>query len=308
MKYTDKQIGKILNVQEFVAMSNTLSKVYLDFENKEYFIDTFTDRDRTYRLYCASIYNLVKAIQDSKEYFINTKKYEEFEKIINQEFVANDNKYYKKENYKATLFKIIETIRHQVNHSLKDDEDNNILFAAYIDFEILENLRLAINDIFSEVYNQIDNAKIKEIILNKPKIKYSMDKLSNKVDELKLRIPENENRLNEVFKKDNERSLELFDQLFSSSNIYDLFIKDPEAIRKFELADMEMQESFNKIEEYINNNGTDLEKEAFRVLKEFMENDKETSIKDSNKNIEELKNRLEKLVEKNNKNEYFLGT
>lgn len=302
MKYTDKQIGKILNVQEFVAMSNTLSKVYLDFENKEYFIDTFTDRDRIYRLYCASIYNLVKAVQDSKEYFINTKKYEEFEKIINQEFVANDNKYYKKEDYKATLFKIIETIRHQVNHSLKDDEDNNILFAAYIDFEILENLRLAINDIFSEVYNQIDNAKIKEIILNKTKIKYSMDKLSNKVDELKLSIPENENRLNEVFKKDNERSLELFDQLFSS-NIYDLFIKDPEAIRKFELAGMEMQESFNKIEEYINNNGTNLEKEAFRVLKEFMENDKETSIKDSNKNIEELKNRLEKLVEKNNKNE-----
>lgn len=129
-----------------------------------------------------------------------------------------------------------------------------------------------------------------------------MGKLSNKVDELKLRIPENENRLNEVFKKDNERSLELFDQLFSSSNIYDLFIKDPEAIRKFELADMEIQESFNKIEEYIKN-GTDLEKEAFRVLKEFMENDKETSIKDSNKNIEELKNRLEKLVKKNNKNE-----
>ena len=303
MKYTDKQIGKILNVQEFVAISNTLSKVYLEFENKEYFIDTFTDRDRIYRIYCASIYNLVKAIQDSKEYFANTKKYVEFEKMINQEFIANDNKYYKKENYKATLFKIIETIRHQVNHSLKDDEDNNILFTAYIDFEILENLRLTINDIFSEVYNQINKAKIKEIVLNKPKIKYSMDKLSNKVDELKLRIPENENRLNEVFKKDNDRSLELFDQLFSSSNIYDLFMKDPEAIRKFELADMEMQESFNKIEEYINNNGTDLEKEAFRILKEFMENDEEASINDTTKNIEEMKARLEKLVEKNNKND-----
>ena len=303
MKYTDKQIGKILNVQEFVAIANTLSKVYLEFENKEYFIDTFTDRDRIYRIYCASIYNLVKAIQDSKEYFTNTKKYEEFEKIINQEFVASDNKYYEKENYKATLFKIIETIRHQVNHSLKDDEDNNILFTAYIDFEILENLRLTINDIFSEVYNQIDKAKIKELILNKPKIKYSMDKLSNKVDELKLRIPENENRLNEVFKKDNERALELFDQLFNSSNIYDLFMKDPGAIRKFELADKEMQESLNRTEEYINSNGTDLEKEAFKILKVFMENDAETSIKDSNKNIEELKNRLEKLVEKNDKNE-----
>lgn len=303
MKYTDKQIGKILNVQEFVVMSNTLSKVYLDFENKEYFIDTFTDRDRIYRIYCASIYNLIKAIQDSREYFINTKKYEEFEKMINQEFIANDNKYYKKENYKATLFKIIETIRHQVNHSLKDDEDNNILFAAYIDFEILENLRFIINDIFSEVYNQIDKSKIKELILNKPKIKYSMDKLSNKVDELKLRIPENENRLNEVFKKDNERSLELFDQLFNGSNLYDLFMKDPEAINRFDSADKEIQESLNRVEEYINSNGTDLEKEAFKIYKEFMENDEEVSIKDTTKNIEEMKARLEKLVEKNNKND-----
>ena len=303
MKYTDKQISKILNVQEFVAMSNTLSKVYLDFENKKYFIDTFTDRDRIYKIYCASIYNLVKAIQDSKEYFTNTKKYEEFEKMINQEFMTNDNKYYKKENYKATLFRIIETIRHQVDHSLKDDEDNNILFAAYIDFEILENLRLIINDIFSEVYNQIDKAKIKELILNKPKIKYSIDKLSNKVDELKLRIPENENRLNEVFKKDNERSLELFDQLFNGSNLYDLFMKDPEAIKRFDSDDKEIQESLNRVEEYIISNGTDLEKEAFKILKEFMENDGETSIKDSNKNVEELKNRLTKLVEKNNKNE-----
>lgn len=303
MKYTDKQIGKILNVQEFVVMSNTLSKVYLDFENKEYFIGTFTDRDRIYRIYCASIYNLIKAIQDSREYFINTKKYEEFEKMINQEFIANDNKYYKKENYKATLFKIIETIRHQVNHSLKDDEDNNILFAAYIDFEILENFRFVINDIFSEVYNQIDKTKIKEIVLNKPKIKYSMDKLSNKVDELKLRIPENENRLKEIFKKDNERSLELFEQLFNGSNLYDLFMKDPEAIKRFDSADREIQESFKKIEEYINVNGTNLEKEAFKIYKEFMENDEEVSIKDTTKNIEEMKARLEKLVEKNNKND-----
>lgn len=303
MKYTDKQINKILNVQEFVAMSNTLSKVYLDFENKEYFIDTFTDRDRVYRVYCASIYNLVKAIQDSKEYFINTKKYEEFEKMINQEFIANDNKYYKKENYKATLFKIIETIRHQVNHSLKEDEDNNILFAAYIDFEILENLREIINDVFNETYNQIDKAEIKEIVLSKPKIKYSMDKLSNKFDELKLKIPENKNRLNEVFKKENERSLELFDQLFNGSNLYDLFMKEPEAIKRFDSADKEIQESFKGVEEFINNNGTDLEKEALQLFKEFTKEKEGDSIKDTEKNILELKDRLNQLKEKYNKNE-----
>lgn len=67
----------------------------------------------------------------------------------------------------------------------------------------------------------------------------------------------------------------------------------------------EIQESLNMVEEYINSNGTDLEKEAFIILKEFMENDEEISIKDSNKNVEEFKDRLEKLVEKNNKNEKF---
>ena len=298
MKYTMKQINRILNVQEFVAISNTLSKIYIDFENKELLIDTLTDRDRIYRLYCASIYNLVRAIQDSKEYFISTKKYKDFENTINQEYVASDNKYYKKENYKATLFKIIETIRHQVNHSLRDDEDNNILFAAYIDFEILEKLRKIINDIFNEVYNRIDKEKIKNIILNKPKIKYSMDKLSNKVDELKLKIPESENRLNEVFKEENERALELFDQLFNNSNLYDLLMKKTEAIKRFDFADKEMQESFKRAEDYIKKNGTELERKALEIIKEFMKEKENESIEDTTKNIEELKTRLEELSEK----------
>lgn len=97
----------------------------------------------------------------------------------------------------------------------------------------------------------------------------------------------------------------MFAQLFNGSNLYDLFMKDPEAIKRFDSADKEIQESLNMVEEYINSNGTDLEKEAFRILKEFMENDEEISIKDSNKNVEEFKDRLEKLVEKNNKNEKF---
>ncbi len=295
MKYTSKQLNKILNVQEFIAISNVLSKLYLDFENKEYLIDTFSDRSIVYRIYCASIYNLVKAIQESKEYFVSTDKYKDFLDIINQEYVASDGRYYKNENYRATLFKIIETIRHQVNHSLKEDEDNNILFAAYIDFEILEKLRITINDIFNEVYNEIDKKKIKEIVLNKPKIKYSMDRISNKFDELKLRIPENDNKLNEVFKKENDMAVELFNQLFNGSNLYDLFMKDPEAIKKFEDADKEIQESNKKIENYINEFGTTREKEFLTVFKDFMKENENKSIKDINKNVEMLKERLENL-------------
>ena len=294
MKYSDKQIKKIINIQEFIAMPNTLSKVYLDFENKEYFINTFTDRDIIYRIYCASIYNLVKAIQDSKEFFVSARKYIEFEKLINQEYKANDNKYYKKENYKASLFKIIETIRHQVNHSLKDDEDNNILFDAYIDFEMLENLRIVINDIFYEIYNQIDKNRIKKIVLSKPKIKYSMDKLSNKVDELKIGVLQSNSKLNEEFKKDNERTAELCNELFNADNLYELFMKNPNAIKKIDDADEEIQQMLQKYEKIINQKGTEIEKNILEILKEFSYIVESKSIKDFNTKMVEIKDKLEK--------------
>lgn len=66
MKYTNKQIKRLLRINEFVQMSDTLAQVYKDFENKEYFIKTFADQERIYRLYCSSVYNLIKAIQESK--------------------------------------------------------------------------------------------------------------------------------------------------------------------------------------------------------------------------------------------------
>lgn len=298
MKFTNKQIKRILNVQEFVAIANSLSKIYRDFENKEFIIDTFTDKNNIYRVYCASIYNLIKAIQESKEFFSCSHKYEEFEEIINQEYVADDNKYYNTENYKTSLFKILETIRNQVNHSSKDDDDNNILFEAYVDFEELEHLRIIIIDIYDETYNKIDKFKIKEIILNKPKIKYSLDKISNKVEDIKLKIPKNENRLNKIFKKDNERALELFEQLFNNNNLYDLFMKEPEAIEKFDLADKELQEYFKSYEDYIDKNGTELEKEALKILKKFIAETEKVSIKDTNKKLEELKQKLEELARK----------
>lgn len=301
MKYSNKQIKRILRIKEFVEIADTLSRVYNDFDNKEFIIDTFNDKERIYKMYCSSIYNLIKAIQDSKEFFGKTIKYKEFENILEQKYIANDNKYCSKDNYESTLFKIFETIRHQVNHFTKDDDDNNILFEIYIDFNIIEKLRLVINDIFYEVYNKIDKNKIKEIILSKPKIQYSFDNFSNKMDELKLKIKESDNRLNEVFKEDNNRAMELFDKLFNSSNLYDLFVKDPDAIKKFDSADIEMQESYKKIEKYINKNGTELEKETIKLIKEFMKEKESKSIKDRNKNILELQERLSELVEKHNK-------
>ena len=52
MKYTNKEINRILRIRDFVELSNTLSKVYLDFDNKEYNIDTINDKDRVFKIYC----------------------------------------------------------------------------------------------------------------------------------------------------------------------------------------------------------------------------------------------------------------
>ena len=141
-------------------------------------------------------------------------------------------------------------------------------------------------------------APIKEIVLNKSKIRYSLDKISNKVEDLKLKIPKSENRLNKIFKKDNERALELFEQLFNNNNLYDLFMKEPEVIEKFDLADKELQESFKNYENYIDKNGTELEKESLKILKKFIIGTEKESIKDTNKKLEELKQELTELTRK----------
>ncbi len=88
MKYTNKDINRILRIREFVETSSTLSKVYLNFDNKEYSIDTFNDKDRMFKVYCSSIYNLIKAIKDDKQYFDKSDKYDEFDKLINEKSIA----------------------------------------------------------------------------------------------------------------------------------------------------------------------------------------------------------------------------
>ncbi len=300
MKYTNKQIKRILRIQEFIDLSDTLARAYRDLNNKDFIIKTFADQERIYKLYCSSVFNLIKAIQASKEFFEHNDKYTDFTKMLETKYTANNNRYYINGNYETTFYKILETIRNQVNHFEKDDDDNNVLFEVYIDFELVEIVHTTIRSIFYEVYNKIDKKKIKDIILSKPKIQYSFDKITNKMDDLKLKINESDNRLNRVFKKDNERAHELYDQLFNSSNLYDLLTNDPKAIEKFDSADKEIKESMNKAEKYINKHGTPLEKEAFQLLKEFTKEKETDSIKNTEKNILEFQEKLNKLKEKYN--------
>lgn len=297
MKYTNKDINRILRIREFVETSNTLSKVYLDFDNKEYSIDTFNDKDRIFKVYCSSIYNLIKAIKDDKQYFDKSDKYDKFDKLINEKFIAEKNDYYEGD-HEESLFKILEAIRHQVNHSRKDEDDNNLLFEVYIDFNVVDKLRKVIYEMFYETFNTIDKMKLKEINISKPRIKYSIDKMRLQMEQVMDRVDEIDNNL---FKDENNRAFEIFEKLFTAENLYDLLNKDKKAISEFDSADTEIQGMMDKAEKYINEKGSDLEKEALPLIKDFFKDNDRESIKEFNNRVKKLQSDLLKLKEKYNK-------
>lgn len=300
MKYTNKDINRILRIREFVETSNTLSKVYLDFDNKEYSIDTFNDKDRIFKVYCSSIYNLIKAIKDDKQYFDKSDEYDEFDKLINEKFIAEKNDYFE-DNHEETLFKILETIRHQSNHSRKDEDDNNLLFDVYIDFDTVDKLRSLTDKMFYEIFDTIDRKKLKEINISKPIIKYSFNRLKLQMEQVSDGVNDIDNEMNDLFKDDNNRALELFEKLFSAENIYDLLTKDKKALSEFDSADLEMQSMMSKIEKYVNEKGKDFEKEALAIIKEFLNDNDRESINEYNDRVNKLQSDLLKLKEKYNK-------
>ena len=251
MNYTNKQISRILHIQDFLGTVNTLSKIYTEYDDKELSSDNIIEKQCIYKLFCSVMYNLIDAIKKSKELFGNSKSYKLFEEKINQKFVVDSNEFCTKSNYESNLYKILSQIRHQNNHFEKDDNDDTVLFEIYIDFKIIDELRKIVNELFYEIYNEIDNDKIKQIVLSKPKVKYSFDKFDKQVDYIETKYLESTNEIDKIFEKDNERAIEILREYSNPNNILDLMNKDGEAIKKYDLIDKEMEELFNKQDKYI---------------------------------------------------------
>ena len=302
MNYTNKQINRILHIQEFLGIVNTLSKIYSEYDDKELTSDNIIEKQYIYKLFCSAIYNLIDAIKKSSEIFGNTKSYKLFQQNINQKFIAYNNQFLEKENYESNLYKILGQIRHQNNHFEKDDNDDTMLFEIYIDFEILEELRKITNELFYEIYNEIDKKKIKQITLSNPKIKYSFDKFDKKVDYVELKYFESTNEIDKIFAKDNERAIEILREYCNPSNVFDLMNKDKEVSKKYDLIDKEMEELFNKQDKYITENGNELQKETMNLLKDFFVNNESVTKNEYDKNMKELADKLKELNEKSEKN------
>lgn len=303
MNYTNKQISRILHIQDFLGTVNTLSKIYTEYDDKELSSDNIIEKQCIYKLFCSVMYNLIDAIKKSKELFGNSKSYKLFEEKINQKFVVDSNEFCTKSNYESNLYKILSQIRHQNNHFEKDDNDDTVLFEIYIDFKIIDELRKIVNELFYEIYNEIDNDKIKQIVLPKPKVKYSFDKFDKQVDYIETKYLESTNEIDKIFAKDNERAIEILREYSNPNNILDLMNKDGEAIKKYDLIDKEMEELFNKQDKYIAKNGNKIQKEAMNLLKDFFINNESVTKNEYEKNVKELANKLKELsvkVEENN--------
>lgn len=270
---------------------NLMSKTYDSYANKEFLLETFSDMGIAYRIYCSSIYNAIRAIQEVKEIFENTSDYTLLSEITQQIYCSDDARYYTKAEYKASLYKILKTVRDQLNHSLNGETDDNIvLFEAYIDIGILNRLRDVINSVFSEIYKQIDKTKLKQIVLSKSRVKYSLDKVYNKAEELKLNIS-NQNLPGELNKYNNQ-SLKLYDELFSPDSLFDLLSGDPVMLEKFDLADKEMNLIFKNTEKWIAEYGSECDQELLRVFKEFIEDDSQMSVGDIDTRLTNLRDKF----------------
>lgn len=298
MNYTNKQINRILHIQDFLGTANILSKIYREYDNKELNASNIIEKQCIYKLFCSAMYNLIDAIKKSNEIFGNTKSYKLFQQNINKKFVADNNEFVERESYESNLYKILAQIRHQNNHFEKDDNDDTMLFEIYIDFEILDDLRKIINEIFYEVYSEIDKNKIKQITLSMPKIKYSFDKFDKNVNYIELKYLESTNEIDKIFAKDNERAIEILREYCNPSNIFDLVNNDKETLKKYDLNDKEMNELFNKYDKYIFENGNELQKQAMNLIKDFFINNENVTKSEYDKNTKELVDKLKELQEK----------
>lgn len=297
MEFTNKTIKRLIAIEELIEMTNYLARQYNYYDNEELSRESLKDKETVYKLYCSSLYNAVQAIKNSEYIFCKEKDlYTYFKNIINNEYVADDQKYFKKIGKTASLYKILSEIRHKYNHFEKEDNDEIVLFQVNIDFNKLDTLRILINKLFYNVYNEIDINSIKKIILSQPKIRYSLDKMDEQLEKYDIEIKKINKIVDESIVKSNNEAYEILKDVLSPSSIYDILYGDEDSIRKFEEFDRRSTEMFAEYEKKIEVSGSKTDKKVFDMVKEFCINNEHSSLKEYDKNIKKFSEDVKDVV------------
>ncbi len=296
MEYTNKQLNKILSLKEFLEITNTLSEVYKSYNDKKISVKNDIDKSNIYKVFCGSLFNTLDGIIKCKEFFNNCIKFDNLNNLLNQVYITEDKEIYNKVGYKTTLYKMLRETRNLYNHFEKEENDETMLYEVYIDLNILEEIRKLANDIFYEFYKNIDAKCLKNVEINRKKIKYRLGLLNNSIVNLENKIIASNNRIDKIYERETKESIALVKKTFEPGNLYDLFNGDKSAIEEFNNIDSKISGYYKKAKNEVEKNGSDNEKKVMQILDEFMKSDEEISYKEREENFERMIEDVKRII------------
>lgn len=296
MEYTNKQLNKILSLKEFLEITNTLSEVYKSYNDKKILVKNDIDKSNIYKVFCGSLFNTLDGIIKCKEFFNNCIKFDNLNNLLNQVYITEDKEIYNKVGYKTTLYKMLRETRNLYNHFEKEENDETMLYEVYIDLNILEEIRKLANDIFYEFYKNIDAKCLKNVEINRKKIKYRLGLLNNSIVNLENKIIASNNRIDKIYERETKESIALVKKTFEPGNLYDLFNGDKSAIEEFNNIDSKISGYYKKAKNEVEKNGSDNEKKVMQILDEFMKSDEEISYKEREENFERMIEDVKRII------------
>ena len=296
MEYTSKQLIKILSIKDFLGMTNTLSKIYRSYDDKKVSVENDIDKNNIYKILCSTLFNTIDGIIKCKEFFNDSKKIQELNNLLNQTYITENKEIYNRAGYKTTLYKILREIRNLYNHFEKEENDETILYEVYVDFSILEKLRVLINDIYYEFYKEIDKRSLKKVELNRKKIKYSMGLINNSITSIEKKFMTSNNRIDKMYSQETSESINLVKKTFEASNLYDLFYGDSKAIEEFNMTDSKISKYYEKAKKEIEKNGSSKEKQAMKIIEKIVKSNENVIYIEREDNFKKIYEDIEKLV------------
>lgn len=296
MEYTNKQLIKILSIKDFLGMTNTLSKVYRSYDDKKVSVENDIDKNNIYKILCSTLFNTIGGIIKCKDFFNDSKKIQELNSLLNQTYITENKEIYNRAGYKTTLYKILREIRNLYNHFEKEENDETILYEVYVDFSILEKLRVLINDIYYEFYKEIDKRSLKKVELNRKKIKYSMGLINNSITSIEKKFMTSNNRIDKMYSQETSESIDLIKKTFEANNLYDLFYGDSKAIEEFNIADSKISKYYEKTKKEIEKSGSSKEKQAMQIIEKIVKSNEDVSYREREDNFKKIYEDIEKLV------------
>lgn len=291
---SNKQIKRIISISNTLEIVNYLQKQYISFEERAFNKDNIINRGIVYKLFCSNMFNLIDAIEKSKDFFQDLViEYENFKDEINRKYISDNSKYYKKIDTSMTLFELLREMRHEMNHFEKDVNDQITLFEIEVKYDDMRKLKETTEILINKKMQSINKKTINQLILSRPKIIYETDRIDNSIEIFKTKIQgavcESE------YRDDMLHMTNVISKTFRPDFLIELVNNDSDAIEKFNSNLRELEQISLKYDEEILLKGTEEDIKKYNAMKLLMQ---DFELKTKKAGPEKYKNGVEDLIKK----------